>query len=84
MEIKKTGINYRYEDDGVTVSHIDISYSGYESNGDSINSTATVTADMLEDVTFDDLTAKDLDKLGRSKIAAWFGAEKPTETTVAE
>lgn len=74
MEIKKSGINYKYEDDGATTQGVTVSYTGYDQEGNSLNATAAITqADLKKDITFDDLTAKQIDALGRAKVAAWFG-----------
>lgn len=78
MDIKKTSINYRYADDGFSVTRVDVSYQAYEQTGDQINATAAITSDQLpQGQTFDDVTAKDLDKLGRARIASWFAAVAP-------
>ena len=68
LDIKITNINYNIDDDGNT-RQIGTTFSGYEGN-ESVNANIPVTEEDLEkDVTFDDLTRKQIEELGRKKLA---------------
>ena len=68
LDIKITNINYNIDDDGNT-RQIGTTFSGYEGN-ESVNANIPVTEEDLEkDVTFDDLTRKQIEALGRKKLA---------------
>lgn len=68
LDIKITNINYNIDDDGNT-RQIGTTFSGYEGS-ESVNANIPVTEEDLEkDVTFDDLTRKQIEALGRKKLA---------------
>ena len=68
LDIKITNINYNIDDDGNT-RQIGTTFSGYEGN-ESVNANVPVTEEDLEkDTTFDDLTRKQIEQIGRKKLA---------------
>lgn len=68
MDIKVTNINYRIDDEGNT-TEIGTTFSGY-SGGQSVNANMTLaTADLDEGASLDDLTRKQIETLGRKKLA---------------
>ena len=68
LDIKITNINYNIDDDGNT-RQIGTTFSGYEGS-ESVNANIPVTEEDLEkDVTFDDLTRKQIETIGRKKLA---------------
>ena len=73
MDIKKTGLTYRYANDGQTIIKVEVAYNGYDNDsGSNINVTVAILSGDLSDTTFDDATPVALDKIGKSKIAGWF------------
>ncbi|KAA8455235.1 hypothetical protein [Weissella paramesenteroides] len=68
MNIKLTNINYRISSDGDT-SEIGTSFSGYEGN-ENLTASMPLTIDDLESgTTLDDLSRKQIETLGRKKLA---------------
>lgn len=68
MNILITSINYKIDKDGNT-SGVNTSFTGIE-NGATISANVPLLADDLtEGETFDDLTRKQIEALGRKKLA---------------
>ncbi|EER75649.1 hypothetical protein [Weissella paramesenteroides] len=80
MDIKLTNINYRIDSTGNT-SEIGTAFSGYVDN-DSVNANMALRpADLEDGVTLDDLSRKQIESLGRKKLADTVAVETP-DTTV--
>ena len=68
LDIKINNINYNIDDNGNT-KQIGTTFSGYEGS-ESVNANVPITEEDLEkDVTFDDLARKQIEALGRKKLA---------------
>ena len=77
LDIKLTGINYRFDDEGNT-SEVSTTFSGY-GNGENVNANMTISAaDLDEGTSLDDLSRKQIEAAGRKKLADAVAIESET------
>lgn len=83
MDIKLTGINYRFGADGSTES-VAVTYSAFDTTGNTVSATAVISTGTLKDCkSLDDLTKHDLETVAKATIADWFDEQAPAATSAA-
>lgn len=83
MDIKLTGINYRFGADGSTES-VAVTYSAFDTTGNTVSATAVISTGTLKDgKSLDDLTKHDLETVAKATIADWFDEQEATATSDA-
>lgn len=79
MDINTTRLAYQFDNDGQTES-VQIAFNGNMSNN-YINATIEIKQDELEDgQSFDDLTKKEIETLGRKKLSDITAVDEEKQT----